>query len=75
MTRTLPRGHSNAYADETEPWPHNTVTARIPIAGGAHVETVRALPPLALDQHEWRAIGVRMGWLDPETGIVLYPGS
>lgn len=60
--RALPRGHSNAYADEAEPWPDLPEKARVPLSGGSRVDTCRALPPLALSREEWEEIGVRMGW-------------
>lgn len=57
-----PRGHSNAYVNQTEPHPHVPDKAMIPIAGGSRVDTVRDLPPLALSREEWQEIGERMGW-------------
>ena len=58
-----PRGHSNLYANETEPYPTNPDTASIPLIGGSRVDTCRPLPPLALRRQEWEEIGRIMGWL------------
>jgi len=63
MTRKLPRGHSNVYAEETEPYPTFPEKAMIPMIDGAHVDTCRLLPPLALSKQEWETIGRKMGWL------------
>lgn len=57
-----PQGHSNVYADQTQPYPTNPANASIPIIGGATVHTVRPLPPLVLSREEWQEIGERMGW-------------
>lgn len=63
MIQRLPKGHSNVAAEETRPWPDLPMKARIPLVGGAHVFTVKSLPPLALSEEEWRTIGRAMGWL------------
>lgn len=63
----MKRGHSNVRAEQTVEW--KTVDqqvspghARIPLVGGSTVQTVKELPPLALDESEWRLIGQKMGW-------------
>lgn len=58
-----PRGHSNAYVEETEPYPDLPQKACIPLVGGSRVDTCKPLPPLALDKEEWQEIGRRMGWI------------
>lgn len=61
----MKKGHSNAHADKTAPYPTNETKACIPIEGGASPYTVKELPPLALDREEWETIGARMGWFTP----------
>jgi hypothetical protein len=58
------RGHSNCYANETEPFPINPVKASIPLVGGSTIENCKPLPALALAKQEWYEIGKRMGWLE-----------
>lgn len=51
------------YASQAEPHPTlGAEKAMIPLIGGAHVNTVRPLLPLALSRDEWQEIGERMGW-------------
>ena len=64
-----PRGHSNVYADETEPYPTHPEKACVPLIGGSRVDTCRPLPPLALSREEWEEIGRRMGWLKPSRAV------
>lgn len=62
---TMPRGHSNVYAEETHAaWGFGEppLKACVPLAGGSRVDTWRPLPPLALNRREWEEIGVIMGW-------------
>ena len=63
-THKKPQGHSNIYADETEPWtePGDPARACIPLTGGARVDTYKPLPPLSLSRKEWTEIGFRMRW-------------
>ena len=64
-----PKGHSNvAEPRNAHQWPDApTGVARVRITGGATVETVRPLPPLALRKDEWEKIGTAMKWtLDTE---------
>ncbi len=61
------KGHSNVKAGETAEWrsvdPKVAAgVARIPLQGGATVQTVKELPPLSLNETEWRIIGEKMGW-------------
>jgi hypothetical protein len=67
-----PRGHSNAYVDETARWPGNgdgdSTAACIPMIGGGRVDSCKPLPPLALSEDDWRTIGSRMGWVMPRQG-------
>lgn len=58
----MKRGHSNIYPEQITTWPNLPDVAKIPIAGGANVDTVKELPPLALRREEWQEIGERMGW-------------
>lgn len=58
----MPIGHSNIYIEGIKPYPMNPEKACIPISGGAHVYTVKPLPPLALSRCEWEMIGEAMGW-------------
>jgi hypothetical protein len=60
----MKRGYSNVESEQTAPWPDVPEAARIPIWGGAQVNTVKELPPLALRRDEWLEIGTRMGWLE-----------
>jgi hypothetical protein len=57
-----PRGHSNAKVEETKPYETNPERACIPIAGGAHVWSVKPLPSLSLSKEEWLEIGRKMKW-------------
>lgn len=57
-------GHSNVHRlDETAPLITNPERAMVPIVGGESLDSVRELPPLALDRLEWEEIGARMGWV------------
>jgi hypothetical protein len=66
--RSFPRGHSNVYADEAEPWPDLPEKARVPLIGGSRPDTSKALPPLAMGREEWEEIGWRMRWLRRKKG-------
>jgi hypothetical protein len=68
-TRHRPRGHSNAYAEETEPYPSNPSRASIPLAGGSTVYTCKPLPALSLSREEWEEIGRRMGWIRTRAAV------
>jgi hypothetical protein len=59
----MKQGHSNVRADETKPWDDLPFVAKIPIAGGAKVWSVKTLPPLSLNKDEWYTIGEKMGWI------------
>jgi hypothetical protein len=62
----MKRGHSNVKSEKTEPWNDKDTEpgiAKIPLGGGATIQTFRELPPLALRKEEWQEIGYRMGWL------------
>jgi hypothetical protein len=64
----MKRGHSNVKAALTRPWDQidpkvDPGVARIPLFGGATIESTKELPPLALDHWDWEEIGRKMGWL------------
>ena len=59
----MKRGHSNVHVQGIVRYPASPSVALIPIEGGADVYTVKELPPLALHENEWHAIGKFMGWL------------
>lgn len=58
---TQPRGHSNIKTESLRA-NDRTGAAMIPLEGGATVNSVRSLPPLALRREEWKTIGDRMNW-------------
>jgi len=60
-----PMGHSNVVnLREATVDPDGSGSVMIPLVGGAHVESVKRLPPLALARHEWLVIGEIGGWLN-----------
>jgi len=60
----MKRGHSNVvYLSEMKPYPTNPDRWLIQVEGGASVDRVKELPPLALSREEWENIGRRAGWM------------
>ena len=62
----MKRGHSNVYVERIERYPTSKEVAKLPLYGGATVQTCKELPPLAMDKEDWEKIGRYMGWLPPK---------